>query len=344
MKDFVINQEKPARGRQLNVAADLFGCPNRCLHCWLGHMPNRRMDEDADSFIVNYFSPFFERIAFYSWLREPDFCNDYADRWARDLAVSKNAAPERFELASFWRIVRDERYIPFLKSVGVEKVQLTLFGLPETQDRYIGRKGAYREVLDATDLLIRGGIVPRWQCFINEENREEISEVYHLYKKIRQERCPDMEFFVHEGSCEGENRKLYPIRIRKGHIPEELIPVYLNHGQILTERECLDQLSKDRTCPDFPVGEDLTLYVSNGYDVFYNYTHMTKPWIIGNMKRERAEELVPKILAGDTDALGKLRRITWVELAGRFGDPFSERVFSPGDYRMYLVNRYLEEN
>ena len=102
----------------LNLVVDLYGCPNRCLHCWLGHMPNRRMEDDADRFIVDYFSPYFDRIAFYSWLREPDFCEDYAERWERDLAVSRNARPERFELASFWRIVRDENYIPFLRSVG----------------------------------------------------------------------------------------------------------------------------------------------------------------------------------------------------------------------------------
>ena len=191
------------------------GCPNRCLHCWLGHMPNRKMEPDADQFIMNYFSPFFERIAFYSWLREPDYCDDYIARWEKDIAISKNIRPERFELASFYRIVRDDRYIPFLKSVGVKKVQLTFFGLRDTQDRYVGRKGAFDEVITATDLLIDGGIIPRWQCFINEENKEEISELYHMSQAIRKDRCPDLEFFVHEGTCDGENRKLYPIRICK---------------------------------------------------------------------------------------------------------------------------------
>ena len=144
--------------RQLNLVVDMYGCPNRCMHCWLGHMPNRKMEEGADRFIVDYFDPYFDRIAYYSWLREPDFCDDYAARWRRDLEISKNAKPERFELASFYRIVRDENYIPFLKSVGVGKVQLTFFGLRETQDRYVGRKGAYEEVMKATELLIRGGI------------------------------------------------------------------------------------------------------------------------------------------------------------------------------------------
>ena len=165
---------------KLNLVVDMNGCPNRCLHCWLGHMPNRKMEEGSDRFIVSFFSPYFDQIAYYSWLREPDYCDDYESRWKRDLEISKNTVPERFELASFYRIVRDKKYIPFLQSVGVKKVQLTFFGLETIQDRYVGRKGAYQEVLRATELLMDGGIVPRWQCFINEENREEIVEKYHV--------------------------------------------------------------------------------------------------------------------------------------------------------------------
>ncbi len=329
--------------KQLNLAADMNGCPNRCLHCWLGHMPNRKMEDGADRFIMDYFSPFFERIAFYSWLREPDFCDDYAARWEKDLAVSKNARPERFELASFYRIVRDEKYIPFLKSVGVRKVQLTFFGLMETQDRYVGRTGAFEEVMRATELLIRGGIVPRWQCFLNEENREEIAALKDIWEKIQRESCPELSFFVHEGSCDGENRKLYPIRILKHHILETLIPFYLNYPVLKTERECRELLLEDGTSPSFPVGDTVTLNISNAYDVFFNYTHMTGPWVIGNLKKDPAPELVRRVMTGDTAALRAAGRCTWAGLADRYGDPASERVFSPDDYRMYLFNRFLEE-
>ena len=87
--------------KSLSLAVDLYGCPNRCMHCWLGHMPNLPMEPEADAWIVERFKPYFDRIAFYSWLREPDFCPDYRTRWERDKALSVNAVPERFELASF---------------------------------------------------------------------------------------------------------------------------------------------------------------------------------------------------------------------------------------------------
>lgn len=327
--------------RKLNLVTDLYGCPNRCMHCWLGHMPNRKMEEDADLFIMDYFTPYAEKIAFYSWLREPDFCDNYAERWKRDLSISKNAVPERFELASFWRIVRDEAYISFLKSAGVNKVQLTFFGLEETQDRYIGRKGAFKELLKASELLKENGIVPRWQCFINEENKDEIIEIYHKAQKIR-EKCPKLEFFVHEGTCDGENRKLYPIRIRKRNIPAELIPVYLRYDEVLTERECCEILQKDISVPKLPITDEITLNISNTYNVYYNFTHMTKPWIIGNLKKERPEILMPRIINGDTFALNALAETSWQKLTEQFGDFHSDRAFREDDYRMYLINSYLD--
>ncbi|MBQ1508180.1 MAG: hypothetical protein IIZ47_02040 [Erysipelotrichaceae bacterium] len=328
--------------KTLSIGVDLYGCPNRCRHCWLGHMPNRKMEEDADRFVMGVFSPFFDKIAFYSWIREPDYCDHYRERWERDLMVSKNAIPERFELASFYRIVRDPEYIPFLKSVGVRKVQLTFFGLKKTQDRYVGRKGAYEEVLKATDLLIEGGIIPRWQCVLNEENIDEIIEVYHMAQKIRETKCPELEFFVHEGSCDGENLKLYPIRIIRDHIPKELASVYLNYETLTTEKECVKKLREDDSCPEFPVGEEIVLNVSNTYDVYYNYTEMSDPWIIGNLKKDEPEELVRRILNGDTYALNELKKTSWKTLTAEFGDPSSERVFDLGDYRLYLVNEYLK--
>ena len=99
--------------------------------------------------------------------------------------------------------------------------------------------------MKATELLADAGIIPRWQCFINEENRDEIVEIYHMSSEIRQKKCPELEFFVHEGDCEGENRKLYPIRIRQGHVPPALLPFYLNYDKLRTEAECRERLLAD---------------------------------------------------------------------------------------------------
>ena len=333
--------------KSLSLAVDLYGCPNRCLHCWLGHMPNLPMEPEADAWIVERFRPYFEQIAFYSWLREPDFCPDFRTRWERDKALSVNTVPERFELASFWRLVRDPDYANFLRELDVNRVQLSFFGLEQTTDRYVGRKGAFRELLRATEILLDNGICPRWQGFLNEENRLELVELLHLSEKLElSRRCEALggafRFFVHEGSCDGENRKLYPIRICREHIPEELLPYYLNLDRVRTEAELCELFRNDPSPVSFPQGEELVLNVSNQYELFFNYTHMRPEWAIGNLKTEPIEELLRRIEEGDTPALRVAREISLGELVQRYGHPESHRVFDEGDYRIYLLNRHLE--
>ena len=327
----------------LTLAVDLYGCPNRCLHCWLGHMPNRQMEPDADLWIVEQFRPYYRSITFFSWLREPDFCPDYRARWERDQQLSINAVPPRFELASFWRLVRDEDYVRFLKEVGVGCVQLTFFGLEETTDRYVGRKGAFRELLRATDILIENGITPRWQAFINEKNKDELVQLLHLTEELGFScRCHSFRFFVHAGSCDGENRKLYPIRIQKGSIPAALIPYMPDYGELHTESELCAAWREDSSHVELHNEDSLVLYVANNYDLYFNFTHMRPEWRIGNMKTDPMQELIRRITEGDTLALRSARRITLGELVRRYGDQSSERAFEAEDYKIYLLNTHLE--
>ena len=333
--------------KQLVLAADLYGCPNRCLHCWLSHMPNRQMEEGADEWIVEQFRPCFESIEFYSWLREPDFCPDYRVRWEADKALSVNAVPVRFELASFWRLVRDPDYVGFLKEAGVRCVQLSFFGLQQTTDRYVGRKGAYQELLKATDILLDNGIAPRWQCFINEENRDELVQ---LLKLSREQNLPgrcesfgsEFRFFVNEGSCDGENRKLYPIRICKENVPKELIPYYPDYNELLSEKELYSELIND-SAHFVPHNKDkIVLYIANNYDLFFNFTHMRPEWRIGNLKKDPIAQLISRVLEEDIPALREARSITISELVQQYGDPLSQKAFQKEDYLMFLLNRHLE--
>lgn len=335
--------------KSLILAVDMYGCPNRCKHCWIGHMPNKQMDKDEDVWIVDYFKPFFNKITYYSWLREPDFCDDYRERWNKDIQISVNSKPERFELASFWRLVRDPDYVFFLKEVGVKRVQLTYFGMEEMTDKYVGRKGAFQELLKATDILIDNQIAPRWQVFINEENKDQIIQLLDLTNTLQlKERCASFgekfEFFVHSGSCDGENRRLYDIRIKKDHIPVKIRPYYLNYNKAVTEQECCELLKEDTSHVIYHNKEQIVLYVSNTFDVYFNFTHMTEVWNIGNLKDTEPEEMIRKIIEEDTDALNAAKTITIKTLVERYGNMRSKRIFFIEDYKTYLLNCFLEES
>lgn len=334
--------------KSITIAADMYGCPNRCRHCWLSHMPNRKMEDGADQWIVDRFRPYFEKIEFFSWIREPDYCNDYRSRWERDKQLSVNTIPRRFELGSFWRIVRDPEYVRFLKEVGVNCVQLTLFGLEDTTDWYIGRKGAFNELLKATEILIDNEISPRWQTFINQENKNEIVELLRLSETMKlKERVEAFggifKFFVNVGSCDGENRKLYPIRITEGEVPDILIPYFLNYEDNYSEKELCDKLKDDESSMVPHNDNDLVIYVANDYDLFFNFTHMKKEWKIGNLKENPIEELVRRILNEDILAIKIARSISVGELVSMYGNPDSKRLFEEDDYKMYLLNSHLEK-
>lgn len=334
--------------KSITLCVDLYGCPNRCKHCWLGHMPNQKMEDDADAWIVDYFKPYFQEISFYSWLREPDFCDDYEARWLKDVALSIGKKPERFELASFWRLVRDPQYVKFLKKVGVKTDQLTFFGLEKMTDFYVGRTGAFQELLQATDLLLENEIVPRWQVFLYEENKEEVVSLLRLSTQLRlRERCQafggEFQFFVHTGGCDGENRGQYDIWIEKQNIPKEIIPYFENYDSLLTEKECCELLKGDDSHRVHHNDKDIVLLIANNYDVFFNFTHMTSEWRIGNLKTDSREELIRRIVEEDIPALNLARRVTMRELVGRYGDLQSNKAFQLGDYKDFLLNRYLEE-
>lgn len=81
--------------RTLAICLDMNGCPNRCLHCWLGDLPNHKLNDKTATKIVKLFKPYFENITFYSWLREPDFTKDYKARWLKDNKLS-TIKPKRF--------------------------------------------------------------------------------------------------------------------------------------------------------------------------------------------------------------------------------------------------------
>lgn len=334
--------------KHLNLVVDMYGCPNRCKHCWLGHMPNRTMEDGSDIWLIDYFKYHFETVVFYSWLREPDFCDSYRERWMRDNEISVGAKPERFELASFWRLAHDRDYVDFLKEINIKRVQLTLFGLEGLTDQYTGRKGAFQEVLKATEILLENQIAPRWQAFITEENKEEVAALLKLIETMElEQRCRSFgekfKFFVHAGSCDGENQKLYSIRIEKNHIPEKLVPYYWQYDELLTEAECCEKL-KGSTDHEVPHNEDqIVLNISNTFDVYFNFTHMTSAWRIGNLRTSPQRELIRRIVEEDIPALELARQITLGELVKSYGDPMSGKVFTLGDYQGYLLNRYLEE-
>lgn len=98
----------------------MYGCPNRCKHCWVGHSSNGNLTKDDLIYVAEKFRPFTNALTVYDWYREPDYRDNYQELW--DLCSRLSDVRENhFELISVWRIVRDREYVKWLSALGLKK-------------------------------------------------------------------------------------------------------------------------------------------------------------------------------------------------------------------------------
>lgn len=343
---------------KLSLVMDLLGCPNRCKHCWLGHAPNPRLGPEDLRFAAGALRPFCRELEVYDWTREPDFGDDYREKWALCEELSTCGGRDHFELASLWRVARDEGYAPWLKTVGVDVVQLTLFGGEEATDWFTGRRGAYQDILTSVDRLLEAGIAPRVQAFVNKRNLGELPAVEDFVRRLSlEERCRDVgrEFrcFVHQGSCAGENRRFYPEWIT----PEDLerIPPYLMEKTLehfgartpqevfgVTEAELCRELAEDSSVKSLGGGlTEAVLYMGADFTAYPNFGEPSLPaWGLGNLKSDGAEAILRNLTEDRSPAQSARKNVPLKELARACGDPTSQRLFGREDYVEFLLNEY----
>ncbi len=343
---------------RLIACLDLAGCPNRCRHCWLGVSPNGRLDPDDLRYLAASFRPHVAELEVVSWYREPDYRDDYQQLWQLERELSSFKTPH-FELVSVWRTVRDEAYAPWLFALGVRRAQLTLFGGRDTTDRYYRRSGAYDELLQAVDILLRHNIAPRLQIFVNRENLAEMPDVVALIDELGLERrCAEIgqtfDAFVHQGSCDGENAKLYSLRVTPDDIqclPPRLVGYtlrYTGKAEIMdvfgqTESALCATLAREPgpgRSTDGPADGSVVFYVDGNWDVYPTYTQPAPFWRLGNLKRDGASTVIDRYLHHASQAQHAWLTVPLRELVARHGDPCSPRLFTQDDYVLYLLNRY----
>lgn len=339
---------------KITVCLDMHGCPNRCRHCWLGHQPNGHMNVDDLCDVAARFRPHTSCLTIYDWYREPDYSDDYRERWELCRRLS-DTRDEHFELISVWRAVRDESYIDWLKQLGMKRAQLTLFGGRKTTDCFTGRRGAYDEILRTIELLIESRISPRIQVFVYKDNINELNLVAELITTLNLvERCRDFggEFgcFVHQGSCDGENERQYDSWVTPAElslIPPMLTEFTLKHfgkssldevfGE--TEQSLYERLSADESTVSCVVDEPV-FYVDREFDVYPNLSTPSPQWRLGNLKRDGAEKILDCYLNSRSLAQHIRLNTPTRELVVSQGDPTSQRLFMREDYLELMLNRY----
>lgn len=342
---------------KITLCFDMAGCPNRCRHCWIGISDTLPMGVDNLLHITEEFKKRVSKVNIYSWYREPDYRADYQKLFELEQRLSVDKQ-EHFELASFWRVVRDKQYTSWLYDIGVRKCQLTLFGDETVTDWYVGRKGAYREIISAMDILLNHGIAPRIQLFVNQNNISSMKHVVELCRDMDIEnRCQKInqkfELFVHAGSCDGENEKLYDIWVENKDIrllPDYIVSKTFDYMQTSDIRDVFGH-AEEEYCKEsfsweqyaFAVSDEPIFYINGNFDVFPNVTTPYAWWKIGNLLKDGYDEILDRYKNGRFFAVQMLHQMSFEKMLVCYGHSESKKLFLQEDYYYYIMNQYLRD-
>jgi MoaA/NifB/PqqE/SkfB family radical SAM enzyme len=334
--------------REIGLALDMHGCPNRCRHCYIEARPNVNMNYDDLRWAVAQFrgyvkegdnKPFVETLHVMSSTREPDFSDDY-EHLAELEAELGCGKPTRFELLSIWRLARDPKYAEWAKRVGPDTCQITFFGLQETQDWFHRRQGAFQDCLCATERLLEAGMKPRWQFFLTKKILPDLPglmrliEQMHLCERV-QRLGGEFVMFIHAPVWTGEGRQIAHLGVTLDEttaVPSELIQSTRKHYKTekiwTTEAETIAEiLAHPGERLPVPYSQPMLWFsVKNNWDVYSNRGNYSPWWRLGNMKKDSINAIFESY---DTDGpLGYRfnRPEVLPELARRYGDPRSRRV------------------
>lgn len=354
------------KSKNIAVALDMHGCPNRCRHCYLGYGSDTKMSAQDLRWVAQLFRnyvrsgetvPFIGKLTVSSWFREPDFSDDYECLYELEAELSDDK-PARFELLSVWRLARDENYAKWAKKIGTEICQITFFGMEETNDWFYRRKGAFEDNLAATERLLEAGIKPRWQICLTKKVIPEIGQILKLIEQLKlrdkvKSLGGDFVVFLHTPSPDGEARKieyLRPAIEETKLIPSEIVEESKKHFKQkrlwYPESELISQiLAEEEKFPyAYPYPQPLWFLIDANWDIFSNVGPLEPWWKLDNLKRDTVQAIFNSFENNKAVGLETIYGVSPKKLAKRFGNTNNRIIYSSrNELEILFVGKYCEE-
>lgn len=351
----------------IGLAFDMHGCPNRCRHCWLDHQvvtpPRARMTEAEVRWAAAQFRAFrrpgedrppWRRFHVASWIREPDYSDHYRRLHALEVELS-DAPParDRYEVLSVWRLARDQEYAHWAYDLGIRECQLSFFGLEQTTDWACRRRGAFRDLLVATERLLAAGIRPRWQLFLLKPLIPDLPGLIALAEELRlRERCEALggsfPFWMHSPSPDGAAFGLEHLRPTDRDLERapraflEQTEARLGRPIGVPERTLLRTLREDsgptvRAISEATGGNPVWFYVAPNFDVYLSFTEVRPAFCLGNLRTDGVASVLDAYEHDRTPGLQAMFTMLTSELARRYGRPYGRRLYDTGDLQWRWV-------
>jgi hypothetical protein len=345
----------------VGVAVDLWGCPNRCRHCYLGNAPNGRLPKGILRQVAEAFRtwrrpgesiPWFDQVDVSSAYREPDYCDDYRALYELERSLSRRA-PRRWELLSTWRLARDPDYAHWAARLGPRSCQITFFGGREKTDWFAGRPGAFNDNVKATDVLLDVGLIPRWQIILTKPGMADLPLLMSLVNTLKlRERTAEIggrfDVFANLPSPDGEAFKIEHLRIESSDfasMPEALLESTRAHfGGIgwETEAAIVEGVLGGETIPAYSP-ESLWFFINSNLDVFANFGDLTPGWRLGSFAANTPDEIIAAFESDAPPAYQAAFHTPDMTLAERFGRTDGLALYTPGDLKSRWIRLSCEQ-
>lgn len=158
---------------------------------------------------------------------------------------------------------------------------------------------------------------------------------------------------MHQCSCDGENEKLSPIRVTPDDlqkIPQTLAAYtlkYFNKASIeevfgKTEQALYETLIHDKSTASY-VSETPVFYIDKAFYIYPNVTSPEPIWRLGNLKTDRIETILQNYTQSKSVAQHTRLTVPLCDIIASQGDCKSQRLFSKGDYIVYMLNKYCRK-
>lgn len=336
---------------ELQVALDMGGCSSKFKYSeFLLDKQNKLQIDDLD-LVYELFSQHAKKIAIYSWYKEPDYLSNYQELFEKEQKLSDLDIYVRPNVISVYRLNRDSSYVKWLKEQSIKKAKVTFVGLESNSNYFIGRPGAYKELLNALNILIDNEIIPEIEIIINKKNLGDLNKLLILIDKmgIKQKVEAFGEKFImyaKVGRPTGENLRNIAYRITEKdlwQIPDRLfletrnftksdipfgIPEYKLYEKYIKKVEFIN-LKENK----------LRLYIDYKFDVYFLNTN---PYFkLGNLKQDQVSEILDNYKNNKSFIQSVNIRIN--ELVEKFGNQKGIWLFKEEDYLLYLLELYCQK-
>lgn len=259
------------------------GCPNHCFHCHScgGNADRMLMDLDLVRKIA---SKFRERLNFdiaVRLLEEQTYYKNFfslVNSLESDGFMKKDSS--KTLVTNCWGLTNETGFIDEMKE-HFSCVKATLFGINETHDIHAGRKGSYKDIIEASKLCVEKGIDIVWELMWTKLNTTDMDKLYEIGDEIGVKNIFISGELFYTGSLIKNADKFFPLIDDVYQIKHDIYE-YKN-GYLKTQKNYYEDILSGK---NYDKGLDKVnlneIYIDKDLNV-YPLCHLSSEFCLGNI-------------------------------------------------------------